>query len=183
MNVITLDDYCRSAGIDRVDVLKTDTQGYDLEVLKGAERLFQDRRISVVHVEVTFDDLYEGMPEFDELYRFLADRQMRLVALYNYVMRSGVAGWCDALFALPKQPIAEPPRLPTRRRRTDRPLITDGGDGFVSPARRASYLAARAPTGPGVANRVARSSLITRSSQTGSPWSSIVSPIKSRSDS
>ena len=109
VHLITLDDYCRRAGIDRVDVLKTDTQGYDLEVLKGAERLFQARRISVVHVEVMFDDLYEGMPEFDELYRFLADRQMRLVALYNYVMRSGVAGWCDALFALPKKPIAEPP--------------------------------------------------------------------------
>ena len=35
VSVITLDDYCSELGIARVDLLKIDTQGYDLEVLKG----------------------------------------------------------------------------------------------------------------------------------------------------
>ena len=99
VSVITLDDYCSDMSVERVDVLKSDTQGYDLEVLKGAEGLFRDGRVGLVYTEVTFSRLYEDLPGFDVLYRFLADRDMRLVALYDYVMRDGVAAWCDALFA------------------------------------------------------------------------------------
>ena len=46
-----------------------------------------------------FSDLYEGQPGLHVLFRFLMDRDMRLVALYNYCMVDDVAGWCDALFA------------------------------------------------------------------------------------
>ena len=53
--------------------------------------------------------MYEDVPRFDVLYRFLVERDMRLVALYNYVfMRDGVAGWCDALFAAHHR-VAPPP--------------------------------------------------------------------------
>lgn len=100
VSVVSLDDYCSELSIERIDLLKSDTQGYDLEVLKGAEGLLHSGKVGLVYTEVTFADLYEGLPGFDVLYRFLVDRNMRLVALYNYVMRDRVAGWCDALFAL-----------------------------------------------------------------------------------
>jgi FkbM family methyltransferase len=100
VSVITLDDYCAQTGIEHVDLLKSDTQGYELEVLKGADRLLQEKRISLVYFEVIFSELYEGLPDFDVLYRFLRERSMRLVALYNYrVHEGGFTGWCDALFA------------------------------------------------------------------------------------
>lgn len=91
--LITLDDYCSEMGIGRVDLLKSDTQGYELEVLKGAEGLLRDGRVVLVYIEVTFSVLYQGQPGFDALYRFLVDRDMRLVALYNTVMDDGVAAW------------------------------------------------------------------------------------------
>jgi len=31
----TIDEYCGLAGIDHIDVLKSDTQGFDLDVLRG----------------------------------------------------------------------------------------------------------------------------------------------------
>jgi FkbM family methyltransferase len=98
--VITLDDYCSESGIEWVDLLKSDTQGYDLEVLKGADRLLRDGRIRLVYTEVIFSRLYENMATLDVLYRYLTDRGMRLVRLYNYEMDDGVAGWCDALFTV-----------------------------------------------------------------------------------
>lgn len=98
--VVTIDGYCADAGIDRANVLKVDTQGYELEVLKGAAGLLSSGKIDLVYAEVIFAPLYDDLPAFDELYRFLVDREMRLVALYNYAMRDSAAvAWCDALFA------------------------------------------------------------------------------------
>ena len=42
-------------------MLKMDTQGWDLEVLKGAERSLQ--RIRAVQTEVSVRPLYEGAPD------------------------------------------------------------------------------------------------------------------------
>jgi FkbM family methyltransferase len=104
VTVTTLDDYCRDAHVNRIDLLKIDTQGYELEVLRGATRLMADKHIGLIFLEVTFADLYEGLPPFDVLYRFLLDHGFRLVALYNFGMEpSFVAGWCDALFALARE--------------------------------------------------------------------------------
>jgi len=38
-----------------VDILKTDTEGYDMNVLRGAEKALKERRIRVVVTEVGFD--------------------------------------------------------------------------------------------------------------------------------
>ena len=38
VEVWTLDDYCDRKGVDRIDILKSDTQGYDLEVLRAPKR-------------------------------------------------------------------------------------------------------------------------------------------------
>ena len=41
----TLDGLCRKLGVDQIDVLKVDTEGHDLAVLRGAERMLAERRI------------------------------------------------------------------------------------------------------------------------------------------
>lgn len=96
--VLTVDDYCARQQIERIDLLKIDTQGYELKVLEGASGLIEARQIGLVYLEITFAHLYEGLPDLGELYRVLTDRGYRLVAFYNFVVRDGVAGWCDALF-------------------------------------------------------------------------------------
>jgi FkbM family methyltransferase len=100
VEVTTVDGYCAEHGIDRIDLLKIDTQGYELEVLRGADGMLAAGGIGLVYLEVTFIDMYEGLPPFDVLYRFLLDRGFRLVTLDNFHMHwSRILGWCDALFA------------------------------------------------------------------------------------
>jgi hypothetical protein len=48
---ITLDQFCEQEKVDHIDILKVDTEGHDLSVLKGATRTLRDRGVSFVHVE------------------------------------------------------------------------------------------------------------------------------------
>ena len=36
VTIVTVDDYCRTAGVETIDYLKIDTEGHDLKVLRGA---------------------------------------------------------------------------------------------------------------------------------------------------
>ncbi len=47
----TLDDFCATAGVDQIDVLKVDTEGHDLAVLQGAARMLGEQRVQFVYVE------------------------------------------------------------------------------------------------------------------------------------
>jgi FkbM family methyltransferase len=96
--VITVDDYCDDHAIDTIDVLKIDTQGYELEVLKGAARMLERGAIHLVYLEVIFSKMYDGMPTFDQIYKLFMDRRYALVGMYEFHYRDGRAGWTDALF-------------------------------------------------------------------------------------
>jgi len=94
----TVDDYCSRGGIGHIDILKSDTQGYDLEVLRGASNLLREKRIDLVYIEVTFSKMYQGSPRFDDVYAFLADHGMILVSFYDMHYQHGLLSWTDVLF-------------------------------------------------------------------------------------
>jgi FkbM family methyltransferase len=100
--VRTVDDYCLEHSIRRIDVLKSDTQGYDLEVLRGAESMLTSGRVRLVYLEIIFSEMYSGLPSLDEIYRYLCDRGFGLVTFYKFYYQHNRAGWTDALFACDK---------------------------------------------------------------------------------
>lgn len=97
----TLDSYAAERSIDRIDILKIDTQGFDLHVLQGALGSLGRGRIRFVLLEMIFADLYEGQARVDEVFKLLLDQRMRLVGMYDFHFVKGMAGWADALFAGP----------------------------------------------------------------------------------
>jgi FkbM family methyltransferase len=96
--VVTIDQYCARRHVPCIDVLKSDTQGYDLEVLKGAQAMLERNAIHLLYMEITFSDLYQDLPSFDRIYRFLADNRFHLVSFYQFFYEEDIAGWSDALF-------------------------------------------------------------------------------------
>ncbi len=102
VEVITLDSYCERKSVRYVNILKTDTQGYDFEVLKGARSLMVKNRIQMIFTEVIFSKMYRDLPDFDEVYRFLLDNNFKLVSFYSFYYFDNLASWSDALFLNPK---------------------------------------------------------------------------------
>ena len=54
VEVTTIDQFCRNQDIERIDILKSDTQGFDLEVFKGAERTIVANKIGLIYFEMIF---------------------------------------------------------------------------------------------------------------------------------
>lgn len=69
ISVTTLDDWCTQEGVANVDVIKLDTQGSELGILEGAAGMLAGAR--AIEVEVQFNELYEGVPLFGDVDRFL----------------------------------------------------------------------------------------------------------------
>jgi FkbM family methyltransferase len=94
----TIDNFCREESIDRIEILKSDTQGYDLEVFRGAQQMMRENRIHLILCEVCFAEIYRKAAPFDAIFRFLVDHNFALVSFYAMRYCSNVAGWTDALF-------------------------------------------------------------------------------------
>jgi FkbM family methyltransferase len=98
VHVTTVDQFLREQNIAAVDILKSDTQGYELEVFRGAEEAMRANRIGLVYFEFIFSDMYRGLPRFDEVFRFLSDRDFLLVSIYDIHRQHDLADWANLLF-------------------------------------------------------------------------------------
>lgn len=67
-----LDDHQEVFDLTGRVLLVLDVQGYEFEVLKGAEALL--KRIDLIITEVSVDELYEQQTSFDQLYTWLKAR-------------------------------------------------------------------------------------------------------------
>jgi len=54
VNIRKIDTFCREKGIDRINILKIDTEGHELSVLKGAEKMLKKGKIDIIYVECGF---------------------------------------------------------------------------------------------------------------------------------
>ena len=85
VSIQRLDDFCQDAGIEQIDLLKIDTEGYDLEVLKGGERLLTSANAALVQVEAGMHPDNERHVPFEKLKSHLERRGYRLFAFYEQV--------------------------------------------------------------------------------------------------
>ena len=51
VEIETLDGYCGAHGIERIDLLKIDVEGHELDVLRGGEATFSRRGVRLVTFE------------------------------------------------------------------------------------------------------------------------------------
>ena len=98
VEVRTIDQFCNDENIEQIDILKSDRQGFDFEVFKGAECTIRTRKIGPIYFEVIFSDMYKDLPSFAQVYDFLVRRDFLLVSFYQFFYQKQLASWTDALF-------------------------------------------------------------------------------------
>ena len=92
VRVSTVDRFLGEQGIERVDLLKIDTEGFEMDVLKGAAQALREGRVRVIQFE--FNQLHIGRRQFladfmtelstHHLYRLLPDGLIPLTNLPPY---------------------------------------------------------------------------------------------------
>ena len=97
--VLRGDSWASANAVVHVDVLKLDTEGYDLEVLVGFEDLIAAGKIQSVLVECEFDRVRpEPHTSFFKLHEHLTARGMGFTTLYTDSVSSNRFAWGNALF-------------------------------------------------------------------------------------
>lgn len=79
----TVDNFCKSRSIDHVHYLKIDTEGHDLEVLKGANSMLAEFRIDFVQAEVSMNPDNNLHVSFFEVASHLEHMGYRLFGVYE----------------------------------------------------------------------------------------------------
>jgi FkbM family methyltransferase len=92
VRVLTVDEFCSLYNVDAIDVLKLDTEGCDLDVLKGAPGKLKSRKINFVYAE--FNELFERAGQTGgalvPIYGFLEPFGFRFITSYtDYVVTDG----------------------------------------------------------------------------------------------
>jgi FkbM family methyltransferase len=87
----TLDSFCESHSLQQIDVLKIDTEGCDLLVLQGAERMLSGERVRFVYLEFNDMSPRAGLTggALTPISSFLARFGFRFVATYPDHMEFG----------------------------------------------------------------------------------------------
>jgi FkbM family methyltransferase len=98
VRVTRLDAVLAEEGALSVDLIKIDTQGYDLRVLRGAAETLA-RCHPALLVEAIFAPLYRGQASFDELMAFLTAAGYRLAGVHAiHADGRGLLAFADFLF-------------------------------------------------------------------------------------
>ena len=97
--MITLDGECAARGLRAPYLIKVDTQGFELEVLRGATAVLAETEIVIL--EVSFFRLFTSNPIFSEVILFMAERGFELYDFLGSSTRplDGALAQADVVFA------------------------------------------------------------------------------------
>ena len=99
VNVIRLDDYMESSKIDKANLLKIDTQGFEPEILAGLGEKLKD--VDVILTELMFYDYYNRSLSFSDIEKYLLPAGFQLYDISHIAKNpmNGRTDWIDVIYA------------------------------------------------------------------------------------
>ncbi|HXH44026.1 MAG TPA: FkbM family methyltransferase [Bradyrhizobium sp.] len=101
IRVTTVDETLRANHIDHLNLLKTDTEGFDLEVIAGAKGALSRGAIDMLVVEVGFHPERRHHTYLPDVQAALLEHGYELYCIYDQNHYDGRIDYADALFVSP----------------------------------------------------------------------------------
>jgi FkbM family methyltransferase len=84
---LVLDEWCKENGIDHIDFLHLDTEGFELQILKSSPEIL--KTVIVIHTKTNLTPFRKGTAQYPALYQFLQERGF---TLYSHWYLEGLQG-------------------------------------------------------------------------------------------
>jgi FkbM family methyltransferase len=95
IEIVRLDDFLAKIH-DKTGIMKIDVQGYEMNVLKGAELVLKGTNIVVL--EVTNHNVYAGSPKYFDIDTFMRDHDFTLYDIIPSVLDRGKSKEWDVIY-------------------------------------------------------------------------------------
>ena len=83
IKVVTGDSFCIKNKIENIDLLKIDTEGFEIEVLKGFSEMLINGKIKAIYCEVGFDPKNSRNTYINEIFDFMHKHDYKFYGLYE----------------------------------------------------------------------------------------------------
>jgi FkbM family methyltransferase len=98
--VVTIDSYCQAKGIEHIDFMKLDVQGFERKVLEGSAEMLARHAIGAIQVEIVFRNFYKESLSFLDIEQCLQAHGYTLRCIYDIYPSEGAQIFqCDAIYA------------------------------------------------------------------------------------
>ena len=86
---LTIDKFIKQKKIEKIDLLKIDTEGHELEVLKGALKTIKEHKVKFILIELHFSKMYQNYSK-KKIESFLAKNNFFLLKKFKFPFLSFV---------------------------------------------------------------------------------------------
>ena len=95
----TIDNYCEQNNIKKIDFLKIDTQGYEENVINGANKMIKNNLIDVIQLELIFSSVYQKNINIYDIEKILIPNGYKLFGTSHYGNLLTDQNWqCDFIY-------------------------------------------------------------------------------------
>ena len=100
VKVVTGDTFCQEHLVDEIDLLKIDTEGFEVQVLKGLSQKLGENKVKLVFAEVGFNPEQKQNTYFNDVNTFMYQHGFSLFGIYemtNHSISKGIT-FANALY-------------------------------------------------------------------------------------
>ena len=98
IEIVTLDSFIQKNSINRIDVLKLDTQGSEYLIIEGAKNAIKNNKIKLVYTEIITVPTYNKQKALDEILYLFRNHGFLLYNFYNPATINNKLMQLDAIF-------------------------------------------------------------------------------------
>lgn len=101
INIETGENYCTNNNINQIDLLKIDTEGFELDVLKGFSKEFLRDKVKFIYCEINFDKTDHFKTHFSDVENYLSKCSFITTGFYEpsrWGKSKLMLGFCNVLF-------------------------------------------------------------------------------------